>query len=235
MTTATTTSDIVLKVERREALGKEGVKKLRREGKVPAIVYGGGKEPVPIVVDEKAVTEILKQETGENTIFLLKLKGTKHERRAMIKELQVDPISRRFQHIDFIRIVRGHKITVSVPVELTGDSIGVRHGGLVDFVTREIQIEVLPRELPDKIELDISGLDLDQHLTVGDLESLLPKSARLLDDPNRVVVTIEPPRGAKLEGEGEEGEEGGPSLVITEQAEPEVIKKGKAESAEDSE
>ncbi len=235
MTTATTTSDIVLTVERREALGKEGVKKLRREGKIPAIVYGGGKEPVPIVVDAKAVTEILKQETGENTIFLLKLKGTKHERRAMIKEIQLDPVSRRFLHIDFIRIVRGHKITVSVPVELTGDSVGVRHGGLLDFVTREIQIEVLPRELPEKIEVDISDLDLEQHVTVGDLASLLPKSARLLDDPNRVVVTIEAPRGAKVEGEGEEGEEAGPSLVITEQAEPEVIRKGKAEETGESE
>jgi large subunit ribosomal protein L25 len=120
-------------------------------------------------------------------------------------------------------------------VERTGDSVGVRHGGLLDFVTREIQIEVLPRELPEKIEVDISDLDLEQHVTVGDLASLLPKSARLLDDPNRVVVTIEAPRGAKVEGEGEEGEEAGPSLVITEQAEPEVIRKGKAEETGESE
>lgn len=231
MTTATT--DIVLTVDRRDALGKERVRKLRREGKIPAIVYGGGKEPIPITVDEKSVTEILKQETGENTIFLLKLKGTKQERRAMIREIQIDPVSRRITHVDFIRIVRGHKITVTVPVELTGDSVGVRHGGLLDFVTREIEIEVLPRELPERIELDISDLDVDQHVTVGDLASLLPKSARLLDDPHRVVVTIEAPRGAKGGAAGEEGEEGAePSLVITEQAEPEVIRKGKAEESE---
>ncbi len=231
MTTAT--SDIVLTVSRREELGKERVKKIRREGKVPAVVYGGGKEPIAITVDEKAVTDILKQETGENTIFLLKLEGTKQERRAMIREIQIDPVSRRITHVDFIRIVRGHKINVTVPVELTGDSVGVRHGGLLDFVSREVEIEVLPRELPDRVVVDISNLDVDQHITVGDLAGLLPKSARLLDDPHRVVVTIEAPRGAKGGGAGE-GEEGEmePARVITEQAEPEVIKKGKAEEAE---
>ncbi len=234
MTTATT-SDIKMTVERREVLGKEGVKKLRNEGKIPAIVYGGGKDPVPIVVDEKAVTEILKQAAGENTIFLLKLKGTKHERRAMIKDIQIDPITRRFVHIDFIRIVRGHKVSVSVPVVLVGeeDSVGVRHGGLVDFMTREIAIEVLPRELPDKLEVDLSEVDLDQHVTVAELVDRLPESARLLDDPSRVVVTISTPRATLLaEEEAEEGEEGEASLVIEEQAEPEVIKKGKDEETE---
>lgn len=234
MTTATT-SDIKMTVEKREVLGKEGVKKLRRDGKIPAIVYGGGKDPVPIVVDEKAVTEILKQAAGENTIFLLKLKGTKHERRAMIKDIQIDPISRRFVHIDFIRIVRGHKVSVSVPIVLVGeeDSVGVRHGGLVDFVTREIAIEVLPREMPDKFEVDLSEVDMDEHVTVGELEPRLPESARLLDDPSRVVVTISAPRATLLEEtEAEEGEEGEASLVIEEQAEPEVIKKGKDEETE---
>ncbi len=234
MTTATT-SDIKMTVERREVLGKEGVKKLRREGKIPAIVYGGGKEPVPIVVDEKAVTEILKQAAGENTIFLLKLKGTKHERRAMIKDIQVDPLTNRFVHIDFIRIVRGHKVSVSVPIALVGeeDSVGVRHGGLVDFVTREIAIEVLPREMPDRFEVDLSDLDMDEHVTVGELVERLPESARLLDDPSRVVVTISAPRATLLEEEeAEEGEEGEASLVIEEQAEPEVIKKGKDEETE---
>ncbi len=229
------TADIVLTVERREDLGKERVKKLRRQGKIPAIVYGGGKDPVPIVVDEKAIGDILAQETGENTIFLLKLKGTKHERRAMIREIQVDPITRRFLHIDFIRVVRGHKLTVRVPIELVGDSVGVRHGGLLDFQTREVEIEVLPRELPEKIEVDISELDLEDHLTVGDLEPLLPSSARLLDDPHRVVVTIEAPRGAKVV-EGEElGGEAEASTLIVEQEEPELIRKGKAAEEESEE
>ena len=229
------TADIVLTVERREELGKEKVKKLRQQGKIPAIVYGGGKAPVPIVVDEKSIGDILKQETGENTIFLLKLKGTKHERRAMIKEIQVDPITRRFLHIDFIRVVRGHKLTVKVPIELVGDSVGVRHGGLLDFVTREIEIEVLPRDLPEKIQVDISELDLEQHLTAGDLVPLLPKSARLLDDPHRVIVTIEAPRGAKVV-EGEEEAAGvETSAIITEQQEPELIRKGKSSGEADEE
>jgi large subunit ribosomal protein L25 len=222
MMTTSTTEDLVITVERREDIGKGAAHKLRREGKVPGVVYGGGKEPFSISVDRKAVEDLLKHEAGENTIFLLKLKGAKQERRAMIKEIQVDPISRRFIHIDFIRVTRGQKLTVSVPIELSGDCAGVRHGGLLEFVTREIAMEVLPRELPEKIELDVTDLEVDQHVTIGELVDQLPESARLLDDPGRVVVTIGMPRISKV-AEEEEAEEVSPELVITEQAEPEVI------------
>ncbi len=226
-----TDKDIVITVERREGLGKEAVRKLRQVGKIPGVVYGGGKEPFSIAVDRHAVQELLKQKAGENTIFLLKLKGAKQQRRAMIREIQIDPMTRDFIHIDFIRVTRGQKLTVSVPVELVGDCAGVRHGGVLDFSTREIEMEVLPRELPEKITVDISELDMDQNITVEDLADLMPKSARVLEDPGRVVVTIAAPRAAAVEEE--EAAEGGeaPELVITERAEPEVIGgKGKEES-----
>jgi len=223
------TTDIVIKVEKRKELGKEAAKKLRAAGRVPAVIYGGGAAPVTIMVEEERIRELLKGKAGENTIFLLKLKGTKEERRAMIKELQVDPLTREFVHIDFIRVVRGHALTVNVPVELVGDSVGVRGGGLVDFVTRELAIEVLPRDLPDKIVVDISELDLDQHISVCDLEDHLPESGKFLDDGQRVVVNISVPRGADVDEEEEELEEG----VITEAAEPELIGgKGKDEEEE---
>ncbi len=226
-----TDKDIVITVERREGLGKEAVRKLRQVGKIPGVVYGGGKEPFSIAVDRHAVQELLKQKAGENTIFLLKLKGAKQQRRAMIREIQIDPMTRDFIHIDFIRVTRGQKLTVSVPVELVGDCAGVRHGGVLDFSTREIEMEVLPRELPEKITVDISELDMDQNITVEDLADLMPKSARVREDPGRVVVTIAAPRAAAVEEE--EAAEGGeaPELVITERAEPEVIGgKGKEES-----
>ena len=142
--------EIVVTVETREGRGSAEAGRMRRRGMVPAVVYGGGKSPVPIAVEEHSIRELLKTAAGENTIFLLKLKGTDEERLAMIKELQVDRIGGHFIHIDFIRITRGHKLTVKMPVELVGDCIGVRHGGRVDFVTREIEIEILPREMFDK-------------------------------------------------------------------------------------
>ena len=216
-----TKSDIVITVERRKDTGKGAARRLRQEGRIPGVVYGGDKEPFAISVDRHSVQELLKQESGGNTIFLLKLKGAKQERRAMIREIQIDPLTRQFVHIDFIRVTRGHKLNVTVPLELVGDCAGVRHGGLLDFVTREVHLEVLPRELPDKITVDISELDVEEHITLGDLEGLLPESARLLDDPARVVVTIAAPRGKTAEEEAAEAAEA--ELVITEMAEPEVI------------
>ena len=226
----TTAQDIVITVERRETTGKGAAGRLRREGLIPGVVYGGGKKPYPITVDRHAIQELLRQEAGENTIFLLKLKGAKQERRAMIKEIQVDPVTRRFTHIDFIRVVKGQALTVSVPIELTGDCAGVRHGGLVEFVTRSVDIEVLPREVPEKIEVDISELEIDEHITIEQIVGTLPESAKLLDDPSRVVVTVALPRVQKLSAAEEEEAALEEELVITEQAEPEVIHgKGKEE------
>jgi large subunit ribosomal protein L25 len=223
--------EIVIQVERREAQGSGAAGKLRREGRVPAVVYGGGLAPVNISVEEHAVRELLKQEAGENTIFLLKLKGTSEEREAMIRELQKDPISGRFVHIDFIRITRGQKLHVKIPVELVGDSIGVRHGGRVDFVTRELEVEILPRDMFSHLECDISGLEVGEHVTVAELASQLPENATFLEDEHRVVVVVEPPR---LEVEAEEKAEE-EEAVIAEAAEPEVIGKGKAEEEDEGE
>jgi len=199
---------------------------------VPSVLYGGDKPPIAISVDQHAVGEILKGAAGENTIFLLKLKDSDEERLAMIKELQVDRISGKFIHIDFIRITRGHKLTVKMPVELVGDCVGVRNGGRVDFVSREIELEILPREMFDKFVLDISDLEVGEQLRVADLASQLPENAKFLDDENRVVCVVELPRIIEEEVEEEALEE---AAVISEAAEPEVIGKGKGEEAEEGE
>ena len=226
-------ADIVITVEKREELGKGAAGRYRRDGHIPAVVYGGDKPPVPITVEEESIRELLKQAAGENTIFLLKLKGTSEERRAMIKEIQSDPISGRFVHIDFIRVTRGHKLQVSMPIELVGDSVGVRHGGRVDFVTREVSLEILPREMFDKLTVDISDLDVGEHVRVGALAAQLPPSARILDDEKRVVVVVEAPRAVALEEEAVKVEEAA-ETVIAETAEPEVIRKGRGEEEEGS-
>lgn len=224
--------EITITVEAREGRGSGEAGRMRSQGRVPSVLYGGDKPPVAISVDEHAVKEILKGAAGENTIFLLKLKDTDEERLAMIKELQTDPISGQFIHIDFIRITRGHKLTIKMPVELVGDSVGVRHGGRIDFVTREVEMEILPREMFDKLVLDISQLEVGEHLTVADLVSQLPESATLLEDLNRVVVVVHAPRKVEELAEEEEIEE---EMVIEEAAEPEVIGKGKGEAEEEGE
>lgn len=229
---ATQTPEITITVEAREGRGTGEAGRMRNQGRVPSVLYGGDQPPVAISVEEHAVAEILKGAAGENTIFLLKLKGTDEERLAMIKELQVDRISGKFIHIDFIRITRGHKLTVKMPVELVGDCVGVRHGGRVDFVSREIELEILPREMFDKFVLDITDLEVGEHLKVADLASQLPENAKFLDDENRVVCVVEIPRIVEEEVEEEALED---EAVISEAAEPEVIGKGKGEDAEEGE
>jgi len=227
MATKIQTADITLIVEKREDKGTVPSGRLRAEGRVPAVLYGGELPPVAISVDDFAVREILKQEAGENTIFLLKLKDSTEERMAMIKELQVDPISGRFIHIDFIRVTAGHKLNVTIRIDLIGDSVGVRQGGRIDFVSRELAVEVLPRDMFDHIDVDVSEMKIGDVVTVADLEDKLPESGKFIEDPSRVVVIIEQPRIAEEEEAGEPAED----LIIEEGAEPELIGKDKDDEA----
>ncbi|MCS7181618.1 MAG: 50S ribosomal protein L25/general stress protein Ctc [Thermoanaerobaculum sp.] len=212
-------SELVIEVERRERFGKGANRKLRAQGLIPAVVYGGGKEPVPVVVDRKAVTELLHQEKGKNTLFLLRMKGTKQERHAMLKDFQVDPITQQYLHLDFIRVIKGQQVKVEVPVELVGESVGVKAGGFLDFTGRSLHLECPADAIPDKITVDISRLHVGQHIAAGDLK--LPSGVKLLDDPHKILVTIE--------GRAVAVEEEVPVAATEEMAEPEVIRRGKVE------
>src|SRR5215212_10728767 len=120
-------AEVNLEVQRREATGKEVAKKLRREGRVPAVVYGGHRDPVAITVDRKSVSELIqKSEHGIRSVFLLKMTGSDQQRHAMIKDITIDPISRRMMHIDFVRVVMDEKVRVTIPVHITGTAIGVK-------------------------------------------------------------------------------------------------------------
>jgi len=214
-------AEVTLEVSRRENTGKEVAKKLRRDGKVPAVVYGGHKEPVAITVDRKAVSELVqKSEHGVRSVFLLKMAGTDQQRHAMIKEITIDPISRRMEHIDFVRVVMDEKLKVTVPVHLNGTAKGVKEGGLLDWQVRELHIECLPTAIPDSIEVDVAPLDGHEYYRVKDLK--LPEGTKALDDPERVVVGVTHARAEVSEAAATEG-------ALT--AEPEVIKKGKPEEA----
>src|SRR3954454_4465473 len=158
-------AEVTLEVSRREKSGKEVAKKLRAAGKVPAVVYGGHKESVAIEVDRKSVTELIqKSEHGVRSIFLLKMSGTDQQRHAMIKDIQIDPISRRMTHIDFVRVAMDEKVRVTVPVHHVGSSLGVKEGGILDFQVRDLHVECLPGAIPDSIDVDVTNLAMHQFL-----------------------------------------------------------------------
>jgi len=213
-------AEVTLEVSRREKSGKEIAKKLRAAGKVPAVVYGGHKEPVAIEVDRKAVSELVqKGEHGVRSIFLLKMAGTDQQRHAMIKDIQIDPISRRMTHIDFVRVVMDEVVRVTVPVHVVGTAAGVKEGGILDWQVRDLHVECLPNAIPDKIDVDVTALGIHEYQRVSDLK--LPEGVKVLEDPERVVVGVTHARAEVVEA----------AAAPTEAApaEPEVIKKGKPE------
>jgi len=210
-------AEVTLEVSKRDQTGKEIAKKLRRDGKVPAVVYGGHRDPVAITVDRKSVSELIqKSEHGIRSVFLLKMAGTDQQRHAMIKEVTIDPMTRKMTHIDFVRVIMDEKVKVTVPVHLNGTAIGVKEGGLLDWQVRELHVECLPNAIPDSIEVDVAPLGGHDYLRVKDLTA--PEGVRIMDDPERVVVGV---THAKVEA-APEGTEGAA-------AEPEVIKKGKTD------
>lgn len=214
---------INIKAEKRDVFGKNAAQRLREKGKIPVILYGAKIDTVPLTLDRKDLITILKSESGENTIF--KVAFDTKTTNAMIKEIQRDPVSDEILHTDFIHIAMDKKIEVSVPLNFKGEAIGVKaEGGFVDVVTREVEIECLPKDIPEHITVDISELHLNQSLKIEDLS--LPEGAEILTDPNTVVVHIEPPQAEEEIVEEEEEE------IIGEEEEPEVIRKEKAEEEE---
>jgi len=212
-------AELTLEVSRREDGGKNVARRYRASGKVPAVVYGGHRDPVAITVDRKIVSELIqKSEHGVRSIFLLKMTGTDQQRHAMIKDIQIDPISRRMTHIDFVRVAMDEKVRVTVPVHINGTAIGVKEGGILDWQIRDLHIECLPGAIPDTVEVDVTSLNNHQYLRISDLQ--LPNGVRVLDDPERVVVGV---THAKVEAEAV------PAEGAAAAAEPEVIKKGKPE------
>jgi large subunit ribosomal protein L25 len=211
--------DLIIEVNRREETGKSANRRLRREEMIPAVVYGGGKEPVAIQVPRKTLIDLFKSGGSENRIFLLKLGDTGQSRHAMIRDMQIHPITRKVEHVDFMRIDMTKTIRVRVHITLEGIAYGVRtEMGLLDFVTREVEVECLPTAIPQEIKVDVTEVRIGQHLEVKDIK--LPAGVKLVEDEDRVIVSVAHP---KVEAEA--------AAAGTEAAaaEPEVIAKGKKE------
>lgn len=218
-------AETVIEVEKRENVGKSASRGLRRAQMVPAVLYGGGKESVSIQVPKKQLLDLFKNGGHENRIFLLKLSGTDQSRHAMIRDLQLDPLTNQLVHVDFQRILLDKKVRVKVHVELEGTPYGVKvELGVLDFVTRELEVECLPSAIPNEIRVDITGLHVGQHVEAREVP--LPDGVEYVGSPDVVIASVKHARTETVAAPAE-----GAAATA---AEPEVIAKGKKEEAKES-
>jgi len=214
--------EIVVAAESRTDKGKNANRRLRAADKIPGILYGTGKAPTPVSVNPHSIGAILRSASGENTLFDLELGGTR--RKVILKEYQLEPLKNRILHADFYEVALDKPIEVKVHVELHGTPVGVKvQGGILDFVTRELEISCLPMDIPEKIELDVSHLEMGKHLRVSEIK--LSDKVKVLTEPGVVVAHVVAPRAE--EEAAPVAEAAAPAEGA---AEPEVIKKGKAEA-----
>ena len=214
-----------LEAQTRKPGTKNEARRVRRDGKIPAVVYGAGKDSLPISVDPRVVTRILNSETGHNTIFDLALNG--ENTKAMIVDWQYEPIKGRLLHIDLKRIALDKVLRVSVPIFLKGEAAGVKQeGGILEQMLREAEIECLPADIPSHIDVDVSHLTFGKVLRVSDL----PHSEKLkfLTDANQPVAHV-----TSVKEEVVVTPEAAAADAAAAPAEPEVIKKGKQETEEE--
>ncbi len=184
-----------LKAEFRD-VGKQVAKRLRRQGKIPAVMYGHGEETVHIAIDKKEFMEVLK---AGDEIVKISLNG--EEKDALIKEVQFHPVTDEVIHVDFQHLKKGEKVRVKVPVILEGTPVGVQKGGILEQILHEIEIECLAEDIPHEFKVDVSHLDLEEALHVKDIDI---GNRRLLTPPDETVATIIAPRKVEEEEKKEE-------------------------------
>ena len=224
--------DATLEAVKREGRGKNEANRLRAAGQIPAVVYGSkkdGKAPegVALAVDPKAVLRILHSESGANTLINLRLDGA--EARVMVKEYQLDPVTHQLLHADFYQLAMDKAITVTVPIVLKGEARGVKlQGGIVDFVTRDIEVQCLPTDIPENIPVDISELMLNQSIRLKELAQS-PKWKALTDGETMLVHVVMPKAEESATAAAADATAAAAPAAA---AEPEVIKKGKEEKEE---
>lgn len=218
-----------LKAERREATGKGAARELRRNGRVPAVLYGRGMETVHLTVDAMEAEHLFQVISVENTIVDLEVEGDKNPHQTLVREIQSHPHRNELVHVDFLQIQKGVAVQVEVPIELVGTPTGVKqHGGILEQIIHELPVRCLPTNIPAVIELDVTGLDIDDSFHVSDL--VLSEGVTVTIDLERTVCVVAPPRAVVEEVEEEEELEEG--LEPGEAPEPEVI--GEEEESEEA-
>ncbi len=217
--------DATLQAEKRATRGKNEARRLRAAGRIPAVVYGVEKgTAVEISVDPKILSRILHSESGVNTLIALTGLEGAADARVLVKEYQLDPIHHKMLHADFFQIAMDKMLTVTVPILIKGEAKGVKQqGGVVDFVNREIEIEVLPADIPEHIDVDITELMLGQGVRVRDIHTEGAKWTPL-SDMDLMLVHVVAPRAEEVTAVAD--------ATPAAAAEPEVVKKGKTDKEE---
>ena len=220
--------EATLEATARDTFGKNEARRTRREGRVPAVLYGGdGKGATPIAVPPKALLKILHSESGQNTLISLKLAGA-GDTRVLVKDFQIDPITHEVLHADFYRIAMDKVLEVTIPVTVHGEPKGVKQqGGILEFIRREIVIECLPADIPEHIDIDVSELMLHQGVRVRDIPTS-PKW-KAITEGEAMLVHVIMPKAEEVAAPADAA-----AAATATPAEPEVIKKGKKEEGEDA-
>jgi large subunit ribosomal protein L25 len=217
--------EAILDAQTRETFGKNEARRIRRKGKVPAVLYGGDRTATPIAVAPKALLKILHSDAGQNTLISLKLAGT-GDTRVLVKDFQVDPITHALLHADFYRVAMDQVLEVTIPIVVTGEPKGVKQqGGVLEFIRREIVIAVLPADIPESINVDVSELMLHQGVRVRDVTTNPKWTA--VSDPDLMLVHVIMPKAEEAPAPAEAA-----AAATATAAEPEVIKKGKKDEDE---
>ena len=208
-------ADAILAAQRRSASGKGAAGRARREGFVPAVVYGLGAENVPVSVPSRELSHLLASAAGANTLFTLKLDGS--DQLALARQIQRHPVKGTLLHVDFVRVRADQTIQAEVPVHLTGDAEGVGRGGVLEQFLYTVSVEAKPADVPNSLEIDITALEIGDAAHVRDLT--VPAGVVVVNEPDDVLAQISAPRvaeeeiaaaeGEAAEGEGATGAEGG--------------------------
>jgi large subunit ribosomal protein L25 len=220
---------ITLTAQVREKAGKGVARELRRNARIPAVLYSHGKS-MPISMGTKEVATILNTEGGKHALLTLTLEGTKEaaERMALIKDYELDPITNKLMHIDLMEVAMDEKVKVQVAIHLTGNAIGVKEGGILQYGLHQVDIECFPQQIPSHFDVNIAAVKVNESLHVRDIQA--PEGVKILSDADATIVTIQPPVSeAKLEsmlGAGAPAAAG--------EGEPELVKKPKKEGEADA-
>ena len=216
-----------LTITRREATGKQAAKRFRRQGLVPAVLYGGG-APETLTVNAREVSKVVNGREGSTTLLNLRFEeGGGNARAAIIRDMQYDPVTEHIIHVDLQEVVMDKPITVGVPVQAQGEAAGVKEqAGMLELILREVQVSCLPAQIPERILADVSSLRIGDVLTVSLLAP--PEGVRILNDPGQAVATVSPPMAEEVAA---------PAVAVAAPAEPEVLseRKLKPEEAEEKE
>jgi large subunit ribosomal protein L25 len=207
---------VELKAAIREQFGKSAVKKIRQKALIPAMVHQGQKKPIAVEFNYREFERLLQTRAGSNVVINLLVRGKeKSDRTVIIEEIQFDPVTDHMRHVDLKAISLTEKIKVHVPLTVTGQSLGVMEGGVLDIVRHEIEVECLPTKIPEKIEVDITALQIGDVLHISDIR--FPAEVSCVLPPEDVVISIHAQKAEEAPAEEAQA------------AEPEVIAKGKEE------